>query len=198
MLGTPCIRRYRLLSGPVNRVDAVSGENATGADNQQERPGSEPWWIVGFVDGEGCFGASIVRNRTCRLGWQVQPEFSVTQGERSLPSLELLKRYFACGTIIRNQRHDNHREAMYRFSVRRGVDLRNRIVPFFESHPLRTAKRDEFRRFVRIPQLMDEGRHLEPNGLGDIARVVETMNHRKASRFLESSEAIRQPSHLDG
>ena len=36
MLGTPCIRRYRLLSGPVNRVDAVSGENATGADNQQE------------------------------------------------------------------------------------------------------------------------------------------------------------------
>ena len=69
---------------------------------------------------------------------------------------------------------------------------------FFESHPLRTAKRDEFRRFVRILQLMDEGRHLEPNGLGDIARIAETMNHRKASRFLESSEAIRQPSHLDG
>ena len=61
---------------------------------------------------------------------------------------------------------------MYRFSVRRGADLRTRIVPFFESHPLRTAKRDEFRRFVRILQLMDEGRHLEPNGLGDIARIV--------------------------
>ena len=183
---------------PLVAWGAMGGDNATGADNQQERPGSEPWWIVGFVDGEGCFGASIVRNHVCRLGWQVQPEFSVTQGERSLPSLELVKRFFACGTIIRNQRHDNHREAMYRFSVRRGADLRTCIVPFFESHPLRTAKHEEFRHFVRILRLMDEGCHLDLDGMKAIARFVETMNHRKASRFLESSEAIRQPSHLDG
>jgi hypothetical protein len=176
----------------------MSSDNPTGADNQQERPGSEPWWIVGFVDGEGCFAASIVRNHVCRLGWQVQPEFSVTQSERSLSSRNLVRQFFACGTIIRNQRHDNHREAMYRFSVRRGADLRARIVPFFESHPLRTAKHDEFLRFVRILRLMDEGCHLNLEGMKEIARIVETMNHRKASRFLESSEAIRQPPHLDG
>jgi len=176
----------------------MDGDNASGADNQQERPADVAWWIVGFVDGEGCFGASIVRNRTCRLGWQVQPEFSVTQGERSLGALELLKSFFASGTIIRNARHDNHREAIHRFSVRRTADLRNVIVPFFESHPLRTAKREEFQRFVRILRLMKTGAHLTRDGLNDIARIVATMNHRRVSRLLESSEAIRQPPHLDG
>ena len=100
-------------------LSRVDGDNATGADDQQERSDSVAWWVVGFVDGEGCFAASVVRNTTCRLGWQVQREFSVTQGERSLAALTLLKRFFRCGTIIRNERHDNHREAVYRFSVRR-------------------------------------------------------------------------------
>src|SRR5205807_670672 len=89
------------------------------------------------------------------------------------------------------------REAMYRFSVRRGADIRGRVVPFFESHPLRTAKADEFQRFVRVLQLMEAGRHLEHEGMGEIARIAETMNHRKRARYLESSEAIRQPSAID-
>ena len=176
----------------------MGSDNPFSADNQQERPESVAWWVVGFVDGEGCFGVSIVRNRTCRLGWQVQPEFSVTQGERSLESLELLRRFFRCGTVIRNGRHDNHREAMYRFSIRRGTDLRQRVVPFFESHSLRTAKGDEFLRFATILGWMDLGEHLHQQVLAELARAVETMNHRKASRYLESSEAIRQPSRLDG
>lgn len=185
------------MSQALRRVHDMSGDNATDAENQQERPDDVAWWVVGYVDGEGCFGASVVRNRTCRLGWQVQPEFSVTQGERSLESLELLRTYFDCGTVIRNARSDNHREAMYRFSVRRGVDLRTRVVPFFNSHPLRTAKHEEFQRFVEILQLMDEGQHLRSEGLEKIARITETMNHRKASRYLESSEAIRQLSVVD-
>ena len=60
----------------------MSSENLNGAGNQQERPGFEQW-IVGFVDGEGCFSISIVRNASCRLGWQVQHEFSVTQAAGS-------------------------------------------------------------------------------------------------------------------
>ncbi len=34
------------------------GNNASGADNQQERPGIADW-IVGFVDGEGTFSVSV-------------------------------------------------------------------------------------------------------------------------------------------
>ena len=78
----------------------MASDNPSGADNQQERPGIEQW-IVGFVDGEGCFAISVVRNAGCRLGWQVQHEFSVTQSAASLAALELLREIFGVGHLIR-------------------------------------------------------------------------------------------------
>ena len=51
------------------------------ADNQQERL-LKIGWIVGFTDGEGCFSLSIFRNKTSKLGWQVFPEFVITQGKK--------------------------------------------------------------------------------------------------------------------
>ncbi len=122
----------------------MSSDNPAGAANQQERPGFEQW-VVGFVDGEGCFSVPIFRNHSCRLGWQVQPDFSVVQGARSVHVLHELERFFECGHVGRNARHDDHREDLYRYSVRSLGDLIGTIVPFFEAHPLRSAKRDEFR-----------------------------------------------------
>jgi len=41
-------------------------ENDPSADNQQGRLDFSSW-IVGFVDGEGCFSVSIFRNRTSKF-----------------------------------------------------------------------------------------------------------------------------------
>jgi hypothetical protein len=130
----------------------------TGAVNQQERPGFEQW-VVGFVDGEGCF----------------------------------FQQFFGCGRVGVNRRHDNHRHDMWRWSVRSLVDLTERIIPFFEENPLRTAKAREFEKFSTVVRMMGERRHLTVEGLSCIAGVAETMNFQRPSRFLESSEAIRQP-----
>ena len=164
----------------------------TGAVNQQERPGFEQW-VVGFVDGEGCFSVPIFRQRSAKLGWQVQPEFAVVQAAPSAPVLHDLEQFFGCGRVGVNHRHDNHRHDMWRWSVRSLVDLTESIIPFFERNPLRTAKAREFEKFSTIVRLMRERRHLTMEGLPSISGIAETMNFRKPSRFLESSEAIRQP-----
>ena len=177
------------------RECGVVSHNPSGADNQQERPGIEQW-IVGFVDGEGCFSISVVRNPGCRLGWQVQHEFSVTRAASSRSALELLIREFTCGSVIENRRHDNHHETLLRFSVKRRSDLLGVVIPFFEEHPLRTAKNTDFLKFASVIRIMENGSHLTESGLRSIAQVTEQMNRRQRSRYLESSEAIRQPSHL--
>jgi hypothetical protein len=171
----------------------VAGDNPTGAGDQQERPGFEQW-VVGFVDGEGCFSVPILRNDTTSLGWQVQPEFVVSQGAKSVHVLHELERFFGCGRVGVNRRHDDHREDMYRYSVRRLSDLTGRIVPFFEEHPLRTAKAEDFGKFASVVRAMQRGVHLTVEGLRAIAETAQTMNRRKPSRILESSEAIRQPT----
>ncbi len=163
------------------------------AANQQERL-KTIGWIVGFVDGEGCFSVSITRNRTTKAGWQVQPEFVVSQGKKSRESLKILKDFFGCGRVFVNRRHDNHKEDLYRYCVRATADLRRKIVPFFKENELRTAKKEVFRKFVRILGMMEERRHLDIKGITEIANIARTLNRQKEPKFLKSSETIRQPS----
>jgi hypothetical protein len=161
----------------------MDSDNPSGADNQQERLLTNDW-LVGFVDGEGCFSCPVYRQSSMRLGWQVQPAFVVVQGASSRDVLEDMVAFFGCGKVHLNRRHDNHREDLYRYYVSRFGDLRDVIVPFFEANPLRTAKRDNFVKFARVIELMDLRRHLEVSGLIEIAEIVQTMNHRKPSEAL--------------
>jgi len=158
-------------------------------NNLQERLRKEGW-IVGFTDGEGCFSVSIFRNKTTKFGWQLFPEFVVTQGESSLKSLQILENYFGCGKIYKNKRYDNHHEHLYRYCVRSVDDLHNIIIPFFKKHQLHTSKQKDFDVFVEIIELMHQKVHLTEHGLCHIARKIEKMNRKKASKFLASSEAI--------
>lgn len=147
------------------------------ADNQQERL-AKANWVVGFVDGEGSFLVSLFRNKTTALCWQVFPEFVVTQGAKSLYTLEMIKTFFGCGRIFINRRHDNHHEHVYRFCVRSTRDLREKIAPFFEQYKLRTAKFKDFQKFKRVLYLMDQGVHLKKKGLERIRDIASTMNRK--------------------
>ncbi len=162
-----------------------------GADNQQERL-KTVGWVVGFVDGEGCFSVAIQRCRVMKLGWQVFPEFVVTQGARSLPALEALQQFFRCGRIHINRRHDNHKQHLYRFCVRTVKDLWEKIIPFFQENPLRTAKQRDFELFVSALELMQMRKHLSMDGLHEIAAIAKLINRQKIPLFLASSETIRQ------
>lgn len=156
-------------------------------DNQQERL-ETIGWITGYVDGEGCFSVSFIKNATTKSGWQIFPEFVVTQGGKSKKSLEILRNFFECGRIFVNRRYDNHREHIYRYCVRSQEELRTKIIPFFEEHTLKTAKKEDFKNFSFILHQMELKKHLTKSGMKVIARRVEKMNHKKSSRFLESSE----------
>ena len=81
---------------------------------------------------------------------------------------------------------------LYRFCVRSIADLRDKIIPFFLENQLRTAKREDFQKFARVLELIGERKHLNFEGIMEIARIVQTMNRKKPSRFLESSETTRQ------
>ena len=154
------------------------------ADNQQERLISIGW-VIGFVDGEGCFSISVVRqpNRTNRrgykTGYQLTHEFVVTQGVRSVECLEALRTFFGLGGVYRIPRHDNHREDLCTYNVSRRSDLLRVVIPFFTANPLRTAKRIDFEKFALCVEMIDGGHHLTHHGLAEVLEVMETMNRQK-------------------
>jgi len=154
----------------------------SGADNQQER--LDESWIVGFVDGEGCFHVSINNIPKMTLGWQVLPEFRVVQHQRDENILLSLKEYFSFGNVVVN--HGDRKE----FRVR-GIENLNKIVKFFTENPLMTSKKESFQIFSEIIQLMNEKQHLTRKGVEKIANLASKMN-RQVKRNLESSETICQ------
>lgn len=172
-----------------------NSKNVSCADDQQERL-IKIGWIVGFVDGEGCFSINFVKQpdrlETNRLrkgyktGYQIGYEFSVTQGESSLDSLESIKKFFGVGNLYLNKRYDNHKEHIYRYCVRKRSDLIDIIIPFFQQYELQTSKKSNFELFLRCMEEIKLNNHLKKEGLLKILKISELMNHKKSK-----SEIIR-------
>ena len=162
----------------------MGSDNLDGADDQQGRL-IRIGWVTGFVDGEGCFSVCFAkqpdraRRRGYRTGLQVMHRFAVTQGSRSLGSLEELLEFFGTGRLCENRRHDNHKEHLWQYRVERRKDLIETIIPFFRRHPLRTAKQQDFEKFCASLEIASSGRHLTTEGMLEIVEIAETMNHRK-------------------
>ena len=129
-------------------------------------------WIVGFVDGEGCFYVKIHKNQEMKLGVQVLPELTVIQHEVDIKVLYGLKAYFGCGVVRKN--HENR----FVYRVRGHENLRLKILPFFEKHKLKTRKRVDFVKFRKIVLLMDKEEHLSLDGLEKIRKIKSTMNSK--------------------
>jgi hypothetical protein len=163
----------------------MGSEKPGGADNQQERLVEFRGWVIGFVDGEGCFSIGFIRQpdrvdrRGYKTGYQVAHEFAVAQGASSVDCLHELREFFGVGQVLPNTRYDNHREHLYRYVVRRRSDLLEAVIPFFQRHPMRTAKQQNFEKFARCVELIAAGHHLEIEGLIEIAEIAQTMNRRK-------------------
>ena len=179
------------LEHPQVLADLWMGSDNLGGVPRSEEPGNQqerlidPSWVTGFVDGEGCFSIGLVRQpdranrKGYKTGYQVSHEFAVTQGAKSVQCLRDLKVFFGVGSVLVNNRNDNHREHLYRYVVRSREQLLEAIIPFFQEHPLRTAKRQDFESFVRCVTMMAAGRHLTRIGLIEILQIMQTMNRQK-------------------
>ena len=131
----------------------------------------EAQWIVGFVDGEGCFHVGIAEHDGMTMGVQVLPEFTVVQHERDAQLLHALKAYFGCGVVRKN-----HGDRLA-YRVRDRKCLLEVVVPFFMKHQLKTTKNVEFLKFRRVILAMENGKHLTPEGLEEIRHIAEGMNN---------------------
>jgi hypothetical protein len=174
-------------------MDVEGSDNASGAVNQQERLES---YVAGFVDGEGCFHVAVQRNPCTRAGWQLVPEFRISQDVARVKVLDLARELLGCGLLREN--HRGSKDHTYVLVVRRRKDLLERVIPFFERNPLLSCKQGEFNTFAAIVRAMAEGEHLVEGGFERLAARALQMNgggrYRRLHRAQnpESSETICQ------
>jgi hypothetical protein len=163
----------------------------SGADNQQERLDS---YIAGYVDGEGSFSVSVQRNRSCRVGFQLVPEFHVSQNGDRAQVLELIRERFGCGYIKPNSRKD---QALV-LVVRNRDELLERVIPFFEQNPLLSTKQVDFQKFASLVRDMALGHHRTEDGFGRLLDLALSMNGSGRHRKVQWKElvALQNPQRL--
>ena len=97
-----------------------------------------PEYISGYVDGEGCFTVTFNKRKKARLGWELRPSFSVSQNEDRRQVLDIIQKYFGCGSIRRD-----FSDKTVKFEIRNHEDIITKVIPHFEKFPLLSKKQKD-------------------------------------------------------
>lgn len=142
------------------------------------------YFVVGFVDGEGCFSVSMTKQKynykSLEWKWILNPVFQVYQHEDNIEILELLRDYvFKTGRIHRKSSPYH----VFTYSIENHRTLNEKIIPFFRKYRLAT-KDENFEKFAEIINRIVNKEHLSINGFKQIVDIAFTMNaHGKQRKY---------------
>lgn len=133
-------------------------------------------WLVGFIEGEGCFMIDIFKSKT-KIGYAVGLKFQITQHIREIKLMESLVIYLNCGRVSK-------RSNVVDFIVTKFSDIELKIIPLFETYcSLVGNKNLEFLDFCKAVKIMQDKGHLTLEGLEKIRKIKSGMNTKR--KFIE-------------
>jgi len=138
----------------------------------------DPWFVTGFVDGDGCFTISITEDSKYNTGWRVRALFTLGVKKEDLILLEQVKNYFGVGSI-----YDQKGEVV-RYHVTSEKDLEI-IINHFDKYPLISQKLTDFLLFKQCFELKKSGEHLTLDGLTKIVEIKALMNWGLSTKLQE-------------
>nr|AAG61148.1 putative site-specific DNA endonuclease [Chlorella vulgaris]QGN75126.1 putative site-specific DNA endonuclease [Chlorella vulgaris] len=140
-------------------------------------------YIVGFVDGEGCFTLHIIKKKQSAFGFYFTPSFSVSQNTNSVRVLQDIQQFFHCG-FIRNDKKTS------KYEVRDLKNLTTYIIPFFKKNKLRTMKNKDFQIFCEICGLLNQKQHYTVSGAQKLLDLAFSMNQNGVNRRKEKTHYL--------
>lgn len=155
----------------VSRVHSTSAK----AGRRDEPSKLNPDYIVGFVDGEGCFCVSVSKHKTLKRRIEVRPEFEIELRADDLPVLERIQNTLGCGRIyhLKYERYGWSPHVKYKVSSNK--ELMEKILPFFKKHPLQASKAKNFQIFSKVVEMVAQKQHLDYGGFEKILKLRNKM-----------------------
>ena len=169
-----------MLDGAVLVVNERPSDNASGADNQQERLSVGAIspdignFLAGFALGEGSFMIVCRPRADYRRGWQISAAFNVSQND-PVP-LELFRRELGCATIRKAGNGGWYLE------VNNLGDIRSIVIPFFRRFRLIGTKATDFDLFEAAVAILSKG-DLSDDDDREVLRLRELMNRGGKRRY---------------
>lgn len=137
-----------------------------------------PFWVAGFVDGEGCFYVKTSKiKKGLGIAYKVNVYFNISQHKRDIALLLNLVTFFNCGlveTVVTRPTQSSY--VVYKYS-----DIFSKIIPFFETYPLKGKKLLDFYDFKKIANMTEKNNKYDENShlLKEIKRIKKNMNRNR-------------------
>ena len=139
-----------------------------------------PYYVTGFIDGEGCFTTSIFTNSRSLIGWQVKPIFKISLHKKDGKLLEAIQRTFGGGGKI----YKNGQDALdYRVSSLKDLKV---IINHLDQYPLLTKKLADYLLFKQSVDLIEKKEHLTMAGILKLVGIKASLNWGLSEKFKES------------
>jgi LAGLIDADG DNA endonuclease family protein len=151
------------LSGQVNNIYYPL------EDEKSQVKKLNPWFVTGFVDGEGCFAIGVFVSSEYKRGYRTQAIFKITLKNEDFNLLCQIKDYFGVGSITK------HGSTTLEYRVTSLKDL-GVILSHFEKYPLISQKWADYELFKSAILLLKSKEHLTKNGFDKILAIKSSMN----------------------
>jgi NADH:ubiquinone oxidoreductase subunit K len=152
-------------------------------------------FITGFIDAEGSFVVTILKNSRYRLGWTTQARFQLKLHEKDRDLVLAVQDYFNNIGYISKINIRNSVE----FRVTKTKDL-DRIISHFNYNPLITNKYADFMLFKEIYSIILNNKHNTLEGLQKILNKKAALNWGLSDNLKENfplTLAVERPKVLN-
>lgn len=119
---------------------------------------------------------SIVKSKTTRIGWTIQPSFSISLHIRDLELLKSVQNFFSVGALSISKK-------IVQFRVRNKEELKV-ILQHFNTYPFYTSKSINFSIFCEILNFMDQRLHTNVQGFLKLASLINKLNNPLSESLL--------------
>lgn len=102
-----------------------------------------PYWVVGYVEGEGMFFVNIYKRKDTVLGEGVKLVFKITQDRRNFALLKSFTNVFTAGKVY----EQSPTVKVLDFLITGLGDITKYVIPFFHAYPLEGAKKNDLNDF---------------------------------------------------
>ena len=177
-----------------NKCDGSRRNFNTASGLSLSEKGLNPFFVSGFVDGEGCFLVNVRANNKHKNGWRVEVAFKINLHKKDkalfpkwlagpadlrinylpgcfalLRSRKKIQTFFGVGNI-----YEIGADAI-QYSVYSATDL-VRLIDHFDKYPLITQKQADYLLFKKVVGLINNNKHLTIQGLHQIISIKHSIN----------------------
>ena len=136
-----------------------------------------PYWITGFIDGEGYFGFYIGNQNNKSKTLLLQPTLEIAQSSHDRSIQIKIKEYFQCGYM--KPKINNNINEVSRYKISSINNLLTIIIPFLDQYPLLTQKKKDYDDWKSLIKMKLDKVHLTENGLEKFYLILSNMNKNR-------------------